>query len=366
MDSAGLSRWPEVLMLAQVVLLYLLTTQLAKIQSQLKLVLTSAAVASVPAAAGGEVQPQQSPRPSASSVGVKLARKPTLDNLLPDVPKKGFAPACEWALLSPPELEVAQKVRAWLGEARFATTPRDLLVTFIRGYAYRADWAECAFVFLERALGWREEVGVGRLVRDPPLDRALFEEVCPSGPVGFDRDGHVVLCERIGQTDESYIQHQAYTREVARLYNAANSKAKGRRLYKVVYVLDLRGMGVAHLNKRLLSLIKEVNELFGWYYPETVYQFYIINAPLVFRTAWSIIKPWIHPITAAKFAVLGGDWRKRLDQAGISLTGGDLPRRLPSWMAEAERLLERETLETLSLGYMPHDDLASLGIQAPG
>ena len=46
MDSAGLSRWPEVLMLAQVVLLYLLTTQLAKIQSQLKLVLTSAAVAS--------------------------------------------------------------------------------------------------------------------------------------------------------------------------------------------------------------------------------------------------------------------------------------------------------------------------------
>ncbi|EOD30607.1 hypothetical protein EMIHUDRAFT_456499 [Emiliania huxleyi CCMP1516] len=249
MDSAGLSRWPEVLMLAQVVLLYLLTTQLAKIQSQLKLVLTSAAVASVPAAAGGEVQPQQSPRPSASSVGVKLARKPTLDNLLPD---------------------------------------------------------------------------------------------------------------------ESYIQHQAYTREVARLYNAANSKAKGRRLYKVVYVLDLRGMGVAHLNKRLLSLIKEVNELFGWYYPETVYQFYIINVPLVFRTGWSIIKPWIHPITAAKFAVLGGDWGKRLDQAGISLTGGDLPRRLPSWMAEAERLLERETLETLSLGYMPHDDLASLGIQAPG
>jgi len=96
-------------MMAQVVLLYLLTTQLAKIQSQLKLILTSAAVASVPAAAAGEVQPQQSPRPSASSVGVKLARKPTLDNLLPDVPKKGFAPACEWELLSPPELEVAQK-----------------------------------------------------------------------------------------------------------------------------------------------------------------------------------------------------------------------------------------------------------------
>ena len=65
MDSAGLSRWPEVLMLAQVVLLYLLTTQLAKIQSQLKLVLTSAAVASVPAAAGGEVQPQQA-KPSES------------------------------------------------------------------------------------------------------------------------------------------------------------------------------------------------------------------------------------------------------------------------------------------------------------
>ena len=65
LSAGNLSRWSEVLMLAQVVLLYLLTTQLAKIQSQLKLVLTSAAVASVPAAAAGVVQPQQA-KPSES------------------------------------------------------------------------------------------------------------------------------------------------------------------------------------------------------------------------------------------------------------------------------------------------------------
>jgi hypothetical protein len=59
-------------------------------------------------------------------------------------------------------------------------------------------------------------------------------------------------------------------------------------------------------------LPQTVNSLFGWYYPETVHKFYVINAPLLFRTAWSMIRPLVHPITAAKFNILGQDWLKKV------------------------------------------------------
>ena len=34
--------------------------------------------------------------------------------------------------------------------------PLDLLVCFLRGYAYRKDWAETVYVELSQALKWRE------------------------------------------------------------------------------------------------------------------------------------------------------------------------------------------------------------------
>jgi len=224
----------ETLIFVQIVLLYLLTTQLSKIQSQLRLVLASAAVASLPRASASSLPPPHgaaSPRsPCAASVNpVSLHQRrgvPTIETLLPDAPKKDFQPENEWGLLSPAELAVARKVRSWLGAERFSEVPCDLLVTFIRGYAYRTDWAESTYVYLERALSWRRELGIDNILLNEPPNRRLFEEVCPAGPVGYDAEGHLVICERLGQTDvarlfanfdeDTYIMHSAFSREAVR------------------------------------------------------------------------------------------------------------------------------------------------------
>jgi hypothetical protein len=34
-----------------------------------------------------------------------------------------------------------------------------------------------------------------------------------------------------------------------------------------------------------------------FYYPESLYRMFIINAPFVFRAVWAMVKPWLHPIT---------------------------------------------------------------------
>ena len=128
----------------------------------------------------------------ASSQAAASSSRPCLATLLPDPKDKhaGVVPAAEWEPLSDGELEVVRAIRGWLGEEAAAACPRDLLVTFTRGYAYRPDWSQASFVFLERALAWREEMGAcGICFGAPPARRELFEELCPSGLIGHDSLG---------------------------------------------------------------------------------------------------------------------------------------------------------------------------------
>lgn len=352
----------ETLLLVEIALLGLILTQLSRLETRLRPVL----------AAAGPTSPRAQPsRPTSPRKPRQISSNPpTMETLLPDAAKKDFGPVEEWSPLTTEELDVARRVRLWLGAERFDKVPYDLLVTFIRGYAYRTDWAESTFVYLERALKWRSENGIDGILCNTPAKRETFEAVCPSGPVGFDADGHMVICERLGRTDvtrlfahfdeDQYITHQAFSREVVRAYCTANSIRRQKRLYKVVVLLDMKSMGMAHVSKRLMSIVKTVNSLFGWYYPETVHKFYVINAPLVFRTAWSIIRPLVHPITAAKFHILGPDWRTRVRAAGIQIKGGDLPDSLPSWSAEAQRLIQEYSGPVLDAGWMPPDDLKAM------
>jgi len=216
----------------------------------------------------------------ASSQAAASSSRPCLATLLPDPKDKhaGVVPAAEWEPLSDGELEVVRAIRGWLGEEAAAACPRDLLVTFTRGYAYRPDWSQASFVFLERALAWREEMGAcGICFGAPPARRELFEELCPSGLIGHDSLGHLVVLERLGRvrvaellkafSEEEYLRQQAFSREAVRLLSIANSTRLGRRLYKVVVVIDLEGLSLSHVGSRFVRLCKRVNETFGWALP---------------------------------------------------------------------------------------------------
>ena len=93
---------------------------------------------------------------------------PTADSLQPDLIKKGWVSTADWAPLGDDELRVVDSIRGWLGAERFSEVPHDVLVAFIRGYAYRADWAETSYVNLASALSWRRESGADTLALSAP------------------------------------------------------------------------------------------------------------------------------------------------------------------------------------------------------
>mmetsp|Transcript_25783 Transcript_25783/g.71089 ORF Transcript_25783/g.71089 Transcript_25783/m.71089 type:complete len:439 (-) Transcript_25783:319-1635(-) len=298
--------------------------------------------------------------------------RPTVESLLPE-PKNKHANAStanEWDLLSPDELRVLRRAREWLGSELFSQAPLDLLVTFARGYAYCNDWAEASTAHLEHALKWRAEMNANTVVASGLPNRELFEKMCQNGPIGHDSHGHLVILERLGRVnvgqllqafdEESYIRHQLFSREAVRMINTAKSLRTGKRVYKVVVVIDLDGLSMSHLSKRFVNLMKRVNDQFAEHYPETAFKFYVINAPLVFRTAWAIAKQWMHPITVRKFSIMGSDYRRKFDDAGIVLLEDDIPKTVKGWAEEVQNVIDEFGVSRLSRGYMPEKDLTEV------
>ena len=213
----------------------------------------------------------------------------------------GFVRPAEWEPLTADELRVIEQISAWLGpEAR--RLPYDTLVTR-RGYR-RVDGPRRG-AYLDRCSsgGGRWTARASSTRRRPT---ARMERYCAAGPIGFDADGHVVEYQGIGNCPpDELLQH--FTRRSSSATRATRASAcgctraptrrRGRRLYKVVSVLDLAGFGMGHM--KILNLLKTYNALFAAL-PRVIAKFVVINAPLPFTAAWRVIKSFMHPITVQK------------------------------------------------------------------
>jgi len=66
---------------------------------------------------------------------------------------------------------------------------------------------------------------------------------------------------------------------------------------KVTLIFDMTDFGLKNMD---YAVIKMLLECFQKYYPESLAHALILNSPWLFWGCWSIIKPWIDPITASK------------------------------------------------------------------
>lgn len=94
--------------------------------------------------------------------------------------------------------------------------------------------------------------------------------------------------------------------------------------------MDLSNVGLGQFWK-VKNYVQQASHLSQNYYPESASplrlmaatsadgscraamgKFYIINAPYLFSTVWSWVKPWLDEVTVKKIAILGYDFRDRL------------------------------------------------------
>ena len=67
-------------------------------------------------------------------------------------------------------------------------------------------------------------------------------------------------------------------------------------------------------------MTKAIIGLGNSYYPETIFKIFVVNAPFVFRSAYALASPFIHPVTRDKIRICGGPSKFLPEMVSSSLT----------------------------------------------
>ena len=100
----------------------------------------------------------------------------------------------------------------------------------------------------------------------PPPGQPEFEQIYQAGPVGHDAEGRAVVLERVGRIpasvlcatydEDSIVPHGVFVKEATRALCRDLSERAQRRLYKVVVVIDFKGVGTQHTSADFLRLFR--------------------------------------------------------------------------------------------------------------
>ncbi|KUF79234.1 hypothetical protein AM588_10000114 [Phytophthora nicotianae] len=151
------------------------------------------------------------------------------------------------------------------------------------------------------------------LKRDLPMSK-MYNEYWPTYIYGEDKEGHLVTVDRLSDinTDglfktftntEDIIPHRWQYMERIQWEKVAISKRLGRRVYKHICIVDLKGLSMKLLAPSVLSHLKPIFDVGQLYYPETLHCLYVVNAPFIFYSAWKVISAIIQPETREKIQV---------------------------------------------------------------
>ncbi|EIN12631.1 CRAL/TRIO domain-containing protein, partial [Punctularia strigosozonata HHB-11173 SS5] len=197
---------------------------------------------------------------------------------------------------------------------------------FLRARQYNIPKAKA---MLKNCREWRQTVG-GKGIDDlyrrmDPFDYPERADVFKHWPLWFhkvDKKGRPVNVHRFGGVnvselykavspdrllDSLYVNCESLTREIL----PACSNLAQRQIGTVLVIVDLKGFSIGQF-WQIRDLAQKSFQISQDYYPETMGQVKIINAPSSFTAMWAVMKPWLAKETVDKIDVLGSDYQREL------------------------------------------------------
>jgi hypothetical protein len=110
---------------------------------------------------------------------------------------------------------------------------------------------------------------------------------------------------------EDMLAYHMYHMEYKSALVSTLSHSTGR-VVRTAKVIDLAGLGRAHLDSRGLAYLKRLLAVSQSHYPEMLGALWIVNAPFMFTMGWGIVKPWLHEHTVEKISILSAEESTRV------------------------------------------------------
>jgi hypothetical protein len=213
------------------------------------------------------------------------------------------------------QLHTLQKLKKELeDEGHFVSERMDdaMLLRFLRARKFDLPKAK---VMLLAAEQWRKDFGVDEICKSFDFkEKVTVDQYYPQYYHKSDKDGRPIYIEQLGKldikklyaatTEDRLLQRLVYEYEkfiTERL--PACSKAAGHPVETSCTILDLNNVSLSNFYS-VKNYVAQASSIGQDRYPECMGKFYIINAPYLFSTVWSLIKPWLDEVTVSKIAIL--------------------------------------------------------------
>ncbi|KAJ7069804.1 CRAL-TRIO domain-containing protein [Mycena amicta] len=218
-------------------------------------------------------------------------------------------------------------------------TDDETLLRFLRARKFDLKQSK---TMLANAQQWRRSVHLDDLyTKDDPFDVRCFfirptrqtrsvqyperEAVFNCWPLYFhklDKKGRPVNIHHLGVVDfprlyetctpERHLETLLINAEcLPREVLPACSRVAGRPISTVLVIIDLTNFTMSKF-WQMKNLARTAFQISQDYFPETMGQVAIVNAPSSFAFIWSVMKPWLSKETAEKVDIIGHDYHARL------------------------------------------------------
>lgn len=208
----------------------------------------------------------------------------------------------------------------------------------VRGYWTYVPRQEETNKAFKMICDWRDRVDFYNYLRMPVPYSDEFHTCWPESVYGKDKYGHRVIAMKIADIDTDSLGKipedmmcalQGQKMQSYGQYKLDSSLKEGVRRYKHIVIIEGNGVGMSLLSGKKRNIIKKIFAVGADFFPESIWKIYVVNAPLMFRAVWAVIKPWLHPITVAKVHILGS---YSAAIKAMTADGGLTVDALPDWM----------------------------------
>eukprot|EP00931_Biecheleriopsis_adriatica_P043763 TRINITY_DN25007_c0_g1_i1.p1 TRINITY_DN25007_c0_g1~~TRINITY_DN25007_c0_g1_i1.p1 ORF type:complete len:655 (+),score=164.83 TRINITY_DN25007_c0_g1_i1:24-1988(+) len=210
-----------------------------------------------------------------------------------------------------------------------------MLVRFLIARQWDVEKATC---MIREHYRFLETKKLEELLLRPFPEEPFIKKYYPQSYHGTDKQGRPLYIERPGLIDMPRLMQHVQPHRLVEYFAVESEKqvrrrlpacslARGEVVDKSLNIVDLEGLSlslVSHSTAR--KVVSEITKTNQNQYPEMMGKLIIVNAPWVFKSAWSFVKTMLDEKTLAKISIYGTD-KEAFSQALLELVE---PSQLPA------------------------------------
>eukprot|EP00946_MAST-07B_sp_MAST-7B-sp1_P003292 g3292.t1 len=178
-----------------------------------------------------------------------------------------------------------------------------------------------AVKMLRNHMKWFKEHRPEQLVEEDINEKAINSQCWRY--LGQTADGSGIKEVQVGKWNPHEYTKDEYIKYVA--FFSVMAERMLKRHTKNVVIFDISGWALWHGS--YLGYVNRLVDIAQNQYPERLRRVLLVNAPFLFRGAWSVISPWLDPVTKAKIKFVSSASALREEFAELSISLDLIPAR---------------------------------------